>query len=127
VWVVLGSSGAAANFCTERGTPLTRTAQSAEYKQVTVLGPNPSVVELAQTITERASGTPFFAEDIVRELADRGVSQENPGSYVSTAEAADVSVPATLQATIAARIDRLGALATSLSFEGHMEWAEAMS
>jgi len=86
-----------------------------------------SVVELAQTITERASGTPFFAEDIVRELADRGVSQGNPGSYVSTAEAADVRVPATFQATIAARIDRFGALATSLSFEGHMEWAEAMS
>jgi adenylate cyclase len=86
-----------------------------------------SVVELAQTITARASGTPFFAEEIVRELADRDVLQGNPGSYVSTAEAADVSVPATLQATIAARIDRLGALATSLSFEGHMEWAEAMS
>jgi predicted ATPase len=91
------------------------------------LGPNPSVVELAQTITERASGSPFFAEEIVRDLAERGVLQGNPGSYVSTAEAADVSVPATLQATIAARIDRLGALATSLSFEGHIEWAEAMS
>ena len=30
-----------------------------------------------------------------------------PGAYVSTAEVAEVSVPATLQATIAARIDRL--------------------
>ena len=30
-----------------------------------------------------------------------------PGGYLSTAEIAEVSVPATLQATIAARIDRL--------------------
>ena len=31
----------------------------------------------------------------------------NRGAYMSTAEVAEVSVPATLQATIAARIDRL--------------------
>jgi adenylate cyclase len=72
-----------------------------------LLGPDPSIDALARTIAERASGTPFFAEEIVRELADRGVLQGNPGSYVSTAGAAEVSVPATLQATIASRIDRL--------------------
>jgi class 3 adenylate cyclase len=72
-----------------------------------LLGPDPSIDALAQTIAERASGTPYFAEEIVRELADRGVLQGNQGSYVSTAEAAEVSVPPTLQATIASRIDRL--------------------
>jgi len=72
-----------------------------------LLGPDASVDVLGRTIAERASGTPFFAEEIVRELAERGVLQGNPGAYVSTAEAAEVSVPATLQATIAARIDRL--------------------
>ena len=72
-----------------------------------LLGPDPSVSELGQTIAERAAGTPFFAEEIVRELAERGVLQGKSGAYVSTAEAADVSVPATLQATIASRIDRL--------------------
>jgi hypothetical protein len=58
-------------------------------------------------IAERAAGTPFFAEEIVRELAERGVLRGKPGAYRSTAEVAEVSVPATLQATIAARIDRL--------------------
>jgi hypothetical protein len=72
-----------------------------------LLGPDPSVGELAQTIAERAAGTPFFAEEIVRELAERDVLQGNLGAYVSTAEAAEVTVPPTLQATIAARIDRL--------------------
>ena len=72
-----------------------------------LLGPDSSVGVLGQTIAERAAGNPFFAEEIVRELADRGVLQGQPGACVSTADAADVSVPATLQATIAARIDRL--------------------
>ena len=62
---------------------------------------------LGQTIAERAAGNPFFAEEIVRELAERGVLRGKPGAYLSTAEVAEVSVPATLQATIAARIDRL--------------------
>ena len=72
-----------------------------------LLGPDPSVGGLGQTIAERAAGNPFFAEEIVRELAERGVLRGEPGAYMSTAEVAEVSVPATLQATIAARIDRL--------------------
>ena len=72
-----------------------------------LLGPDPSVGGLGQKIAERAAGNPFFAEEIVRELAERGVLRGNRSAYVSTADAAEVSVPATLQATIAARIDRL--------------------
>ena len=72
-----------------------------------LLGPDPSVECWARTIAERAAGNPFFAEEIVRELAERGVLRGERGAYVSTAEVAEVSVPATLQATIAARIDRL--------------------
>ena len=62
---------------------------------------------LGQTIAERAAGNPFFAEEMVRDLAERGVLRGEPGAYMSTAEVAEVNVPATLQATIAARIDRL--------------------
>ena len=58
-------------------------------------------------IAEKAAGNPFFAEEIVRDLAERGVLRGERGAYVSTADVAEVSVPATLQATIAARIDRL--------------------
>ena len=38
-----------------------------------LLGPDPSVGELAAVIAERAAGNPFFAEEMVRELAQRGV------------------------------------------------------
>jgi class 3 adenylate cyclase len=72
-----------------------------------LLGPDPSVSGLVQTIAERAAGNPFFAEEMVRELAERRVLRGQRGAYLSTAEVAEVSVPATLQATIAARIDRL--------------------
>src|SRR4029077_20221068 len=72
-----------------------------------LLGPDPSISRLGESIAERAAGNPFFAEEIVRELAERGVLRGEPGAYVATAESAEVTVPATLQATIAARIDRL--------------------
>jgi class 3 adenylate cyclase len=72
-----------------------------------LLGPDPSVGELGKKIAERAAGNPFFAEGIVSDLADRGVLRGNRCAYVSTVDAAEVTVPATVQATIAARIDRL--------------------
>jgi class 3 adenylate cyclase len=72
-----------------------------------LLGPDSSAQTLGETIVERAAGTPLFAEEIVLELAERGVLQGEPGAYVATVEAAEVTVPATLQATIASRIDRL--------------------
>jgi hypothetical protein len=46
---------------------------------------------------------------MVRDLAERGVLKGTSGSYVCQTDVAEVSVPATLQAAIAARIDRLGA------------------
>jgi hypothetical protein len=72
-----------------------------------LLGPDPSVGELGHQIAERAAGNPFFAEEMVRELAERGVLRGQRGTYVSAAQVGEVTVPATLVATIAARIDRL--------------------
>jgi hypothetical protein len=72
-----------------------------------LLGPDPSVGALASVIAERAAGNPFFAEEMVRDLAERGVLRGSRSAHVSTVGAAEVNVPATVQATIAARIDRL--------------------
>jgi predicted ATPase len=72
-----------------------------------LLGLDPSNGALGQTIAKRAAGNPFFAEEMVRDLAERGVLQGQTGAYVSTADVSEAKVPATLQATIAARIDRL--------------------
>jgi hypothetical protein len=72
-----------------------------------LLGDDLSVGELGHKIAEKAAGNPFFAEEMVRDLAERGVLRGSRNAYVSMFDAAEVSMPATVQATIAARIDRL--------------------
>jgi adenylate cyclase len=72
-----------------------------------LLGSGPSVGALAAIIAERAAGNPFFAEEMVRELAQRGVLTGEHGKYVCRTDVAQVRVPATVQAAIEARIDRL--------------------
>ena len=76
-----------------------------------LLGSDPSVGKLTAIITERAAGNPFFAEEMVRELAQRGVLAGEHGKYVCRADVAELSVPATVQAAIEARIDRLSTAA----------------
>ena len=87
-------------------TPLNSAQTSALTAEL--LGTDPSVRALSARIADRAAGNPFFAEEMVRDLAQRGVLDGDRGAYVCSEDTADVSVPATLQATIAARIDRLG-------------------
>ncbi|MGK2879613.1 MAG: ATP-binding protein [Mycobacterium sp.] len=72
-----------------------------------LVGNDPSVASLTTQIAERASGNPFFAQEIVRDLVGRGVLVGARGNYSCTTGASAVSVPATLQAAIASRIDRL--------------------
>ncbi|SBS71897.1 Adenylate/guanylate cyclase [uncultured Mycobacterium sp.] len=73
-----------------------------------LLGTDPTVAELTAIIASRAAGNPFFAEEMVRELAQRGVLVGSHGDYRCRGDVSEVIVPATVQAAIAARIDRLG-------------------
>jgi adenylate cyclase len=72
-----------------------------------LLGVDPSVAAVATTVVERAAGNPFFAEEMVRDLVERRVLDGEIGEYQLRGDIADASVPATLQAAIGARIDRL--------------------
>jgi class 3 adenylate cyclase len=74
-----------------------------------LVGPDPSVGELTSVVAKRAAGNPFFAEEMVREFAQRGVLVGERGHYLCHADVDEVSVPATVQAAIAARIDPLTA------------------
>jgi adenylate cyclase len=76
-----------------------------------LLGEHPSVRGLSTVIADRAAGIPFAAEEIVRDLAERGELEGDPGAYVCVREVRDIHVPASLQAIIGARIDRLSATA----------------
>ena len=76
-----------------------------------LLGPDPSVAELAALIGARAAGNPFFVEEMLRDVLERGLLLGTPGAYQLSGGVTEVYVPATLQATIGARIDRLDATA----------------
>lgn len=76
-----------------------------------LLGADHTVGDLAAIIADRAGGNPFFAEEMVRELAQRGVLTGKRGHYLCRGDVSEVTVPATVQAAIAARIDRLTPLA----------------
>ena len=76
-----------------------------------LLGTDPSLADLAAQVSARAAGNPFFAEEMVRDLAERGVLDGVPGAFALRGDVGDVDVPATLQATIGARIDRLSPVA----------------
>ena len=101
-----GTLGATARGTTISLPPLDKADGSA--LTVELLGSHPSVTKVAAQIAERSAGNPFFTEEIVRDLAERGVIEGEPGAYMCRGDD-DVAVPATVHATIAARIDRLGA------------------
>lgn len=72
-----------------------------------LLGSDPSVAGLSEKITIAAAGNPFFIEEIVRDLVGRGELSGSRGGYCLIGDVDTVHVPATVQAVLAARIDRL--------------------
>jgi predicted ATPase len=82
--------------------------ESAEEMLLTLLGGGKDLLPLKRLIIERTEGTPFFMEEIVQALFEDGVLQGN-GEVKLVRSMNAVKVPATVQAVLAARIDRLPA------------------
>jgi len=78
----------------------------AEFLQALV-GPDPSLAPLKNFLERRASGNPFFAEEIVRRLVDTTVVVVVRGGYRLARPFSSIEVPPTVQAVLAARIDAL--------------------
>jgi hypothetical protein len=72
-----------------------------------LLGPDAALRALAARIGERAAGNPFFAEELVQALADQGELVGERGAYRLGRVVDGVPLPPTVQAVLAARIDRL--------------------
>ena len=70
--------------------------------------------EISQLIARRSGGNPFFAEELVRSVAERGVLSGDPTSPGNGVESVERALPATVQAVIGARIDRLNEAEKSL-------------
>jgi class 3 adenylate cyclase/tetratricopeptide (TPR) repeat protein len=80
---------------------------SAETLLQALLGDDPSLIPLKHLLIERTQGNPFFLEESIRTLVETEVMAGRPGVYRLTQELPTIQVPATVQAILAARIDRL--------------------
>jgi adenylate cyclase len=107
------------NFRPGFTAPLT---QRSHYRQVNMLplavaeaqsllreccGDDASLALLGRSIIERAQGNPFFLEELVNALVERGDFEGERGAYRLKGGVAAIPLPATVQAVVAARIDRL--------------------
>jgi len=82
-------------------------AASAEELLQTLLGHDSSLESLRPRVIAQTQGNPFFLEESVRTLVETGVLVGTPGAYRQAQALPAVQVPATVQAVLAARIDRL--------------------
>jgi class 3 adenylate cyclase/tetratricopeptide (TPR) repeat protein len=73
-----------------------------------LVGTDPSLAELGARICERTAGNPFFVEEIVQRLVEMGSVEGTRGAYRLARPVDSSVIPATVQAVLAARIDRLG-------------------
>jgi class 3 adenylate cyclase/tetratricopeptide (TPR) repeat protein len=80
---------------------------SADALLAALLGHAPGLEPLTRLLITRTQGNPFFLEESVRTLVETGVLVGERGAYGLTQVLPTIQVPATVQAVLAARIDRL--------------------
>jgi adenylate cyclase len=80
----------------------------------TILGPAAVEQGLAERIHARTGGNPFFIEEVVESLVEAGALEGTRGAYRLTRPVDELVVPDTVQAVLAARIDRLDGGAKSV-------------
>lgn len=84
--------------------PLER--ESAEELLAAMLGDGAELSALKRLILEKTEGSPFFMEEIVLALFERGILVRNDRVALTTA-VSEVHIPSTIQGVLASRIDRL--------------------
>ena len=80
---------------------------SADAFLQALLGDGPGLEALKPLLITRTAGNPFFLEESVRTLVETGVLVGERGAYRLAQALASIQVPATVQAVLAARMDRL--------------------
>jgi predicted ATPase len=81
--------------------------ESAEQLLGALLGFDAGLEPLKRSLVSRTEGNPFFLEESVRALVETGSLSGERGAYRLARPLPSVQVPATVQAVLAARIDRL--------------------
>ena len=81
--------------------------EGAEELLTALLGGDPELESIKPLLIERTEGNPFFLEETVRTLVETRILQGERGAYHLATAPPTIQVPATVQAVLAARIDRL--------------------
>ena len=81
-------------------------ASADEFLQA-LLGSDPGLDSLKQFLIARTQGNPFFLEESVRTLVETEILVGERGAYRLARPLEGLQVPSTVQAVLAARIDRL--------------------
>ncbi len=81
--------------------------ESAHSLLDVLVGHEVATAALKAVLIERTGGNPFFLEESVRAAVETGVLVGDRGDYRLARPAGEIRVPATVQAVLAARIDRL--------------------
>ncbi|HXG04806.1 MAG TPA: AAA family ATPase [Candidatus Binatia bacterium] len=98
-----------------RGTPVTTVplaalpADGARQLLQALLGRDAALEPVERLLIERTGGNPLFLEECVRALIETGTLTGERGAYRLAAPVGDLPVPESVQAILAARLDRLAA------------------
>jgi predicted ATPase len=81
--------------------------ESADEMLSALLGDGADLAQLKRLIIDRTEGNPFFMEETVQVLLDEGALQRDGAALKLTKALGELKIPPTVQAILAARIDRL--------------------
>jgi tetratricopeptide (TPR) repeat protein len=81
--------------------------EAIEQLLADLLGSDSSLGGLADLVRERTAGNPFFIEEVVRSLVEAGNLVGERGAHRLVGPVVEAAVPASVQAVLSARIDRL--------------------
>ena len=73
-----------------------------------ITGGRPLPSEVMHHLVTRTDGVPFFVEELTRTVLESPIVRETEGHYELSAPLTALSIPTTLQASLLARLDRLG-------------------
>jgi predicted ATPase len=75
-------------------------------------GGKPLPAEVLEQVIARTDGVPLFVEELVKMLLESGLMQEEADRFTVTGPLPPLAIPATLQDSLMARLDRLSTART---------------
>ena len=102
-----GWGGGKLNAATVSLEPLSEEQSAALIANL--LGSTELPTDVAERIVETAEGNPLFVEETLAMLIDDGLVVREDDRWVAAGDLSDVTVPPSIQALLAARLDRLSA------------------